>query len=84
MRIIHLILCGIALLVVQPAAAQSPAKQSEEKITVLGQRLKDFLGTYVASITQIGPTDQLAIGIGKSARRSSASTKARRTMSASA
>ena len=60
MRIIHFILCGIALLVVQPAAAQSPAKQPEEKITVVGKRLKDFLGTYVASMTQIGPTDQLA------------------------
>ena len=60
MRIVHCVLCWILVLAAQPAAAQSSAKQPEEKITIVGQRLKDFLGSYVASVTQIGPTDQLA------------------------
>jgi len=48
------------LLAAQPALAQSAPKDPGEQITITGQKLKEALRGFVNSVTQIGPTDQLA------------------------
>ena len=49
-----------AALPLSPASAQQPTTQAPKDVVVVGQRLKDALRHFVDSVTQAGPTDQLA------------------------
>ena len=60
MKIFRTILLGAALLAAQPALAQDAAKGREAPITITGKKLKEALRGLVNSVTQVGPTDQLA------------------------
>ena len=51
---------GAALLAAQLALAQPVQKDPEAPITIVGKKLKEALRGFVNSVTQVGPTDQLA------------------------
>ena len=53
-------LFGAALMAAQPALAQAVPKEPEAPIPITGKKLKDVLSGFVNSVTQVGPTDQLA------------------------
>lgn len=50
----------IAALPLSPVGAQQPTPQAPRDVVVVGQRLKDALRHFVDSVTEAGPTDQLA------------------------
>jgi len=65
MNMFRIGLFGAALMAAQPALAraapaQAGPKDPEGPITITGKKLKDVLSGFVNSVTQVGPTDQLA------------------------
>lgn len=53
-------LFGAALMAAQPAFAQAVPEDPGAPITITGERLNEILRGFVNSVTQVGPTDQLA------------------------
>ena len=60
MRWLRIGVFGAALVAAQPALAQAVPKEPEAPITITGKKLKEVLSGFVNSVTQVGPTDQLA------------------------
>jgi hypothetical protein len=60
MHLFRNILLGALLASGQPALAQPTPKDPDGPIIITGQKLKEVLRNFVNSVTQIGPTDQLA------------------------
>ena len=60
MHLVRNTLLGALLLAAPPALAQPASENPSEPITITGQKLKEMLRNFVNSVTQVGPTDQLA------------------------
>lgn len=60
MHLVRNTLLGALLLAAPPALAQTASENPSGPITITGQRLKEVLRNFVNSVTQVGPTDQLA------------------------
>jgi len=60
MHLFRIGLFGAALMAAQPALAQAVPTDSGEPITITGKKINEVLRGFVNSVTQVGPTDQLA------------------------